>query len=158
MSQWVEITFDCIPLRLLREFVVPAEASPKYRQKCERVLAALAKHGAKNSYYLTNGRCTFHLLNHDTEGMLEFEFVGTVLTDEGDLHTVGCDVQAELARETCDWINAPIVDWFAQTVERAVMREFDRYIAAGDLAKTLARVEQDQAAQDAAGGYVGMYL
>ena len=38
------------------------------------------------------------------------------------------------------------------------MVEFDRYIAAGDLAQTVQRIEAIQARSDAAGGYLGMYL
>ena len=41
---------------------------------------------------------------------------------------------------------------------RAVEIEFDRYIAAGDLAQTKQRIEQLQAQSDQKGGFVGMYL
>lgn len=158
MNRWVEITFDCIPLRSLGKLSIPDDASPKFRRRCEALLAAAAKHGALNSYYLVNGKCAFHLVNHDTEGLLEFTFEGTVLTDAGDVRTVGSDLRVELARETCDWINAPVVEWFAKTVDHAVRREFDRYIEAGDLQRTFDRLAKLQAEQEATGGYVGMYL
>ena len=48
--------------------------------------------------------------------------------------------------------------WFAETVSRAVQVEFDRYIAAGDLEKTIERMEQVRAESDAHGGFLGMGL
>ena len=48
--------------------------------------------------------------------------------------------------------------WFRETVPRAVMVEFDRYIAVGDLKQTIERVEKIQAESDQHGGFVGMYL
>jgi hypothetical protein len=63
-----------------------------------------------------------------------------------------------LARETCDWLTEPIVQWFHESVTHAVKVEFDRYIAAGDLAQAHRRAEELQAQADAQGGYVGMYL
>ena len=83
---------------------------------------------------------------------------GTVLTDESDQKTLRCDLRVELARETCDWLTQPAASWLAETVTKAVEVEFDRYIAAGDLAQTIARIEQLRAQTDARGGYVGMYL
>jgi hypothetical protein len=50
------------------------------------------------------------------------------------------------------------VDWFKQTVPRAVGVEFDRYIQSTDLDQTKARIEQIEAASDDADGFVGMYL
>jgi hypothetical protein len=90
--------------------------------------------------------------------MLEFRFEGTVLTDAEDLHTQRSDLKVELVRETCEWLTEPIVQWFVETVHRAVNAEFDRYIEAGDLQKAKERIEKIQAASDEAGGYLGMYL
>jgi hypothetical protein len=50
------------------------------------------------------------------------------------------------------------VAWFQETVQRAVMVEFDRYIAAGDLQKTIQRIAKLQETMDARGGFVGMGL
>ena len=61
-----------------------------------------------------------------------------------------------MGRETCDWLTEPIVRWFAETVARAVRVEFDRYIAAGDLRKTIERMERLQAESDDQGGFIGM--
>jgi hypothetical protein len=50
------------------------------------------------------------------------------------------------------------VEWLRISVSRAVQTEFDRYIAAGDLTRALERLAREQAASDAAGGYLGMNL
>jgi hypothetical protein len=63
-----------------------------------------------------------------------------------------------LARETCDWLTQPVVAWFTETVSKAVMVEFNRYIAAGDLEQTKQRIAALQARADQEGGYLGMYL
>lgn len=158
MNQWVEITFDCLPLRSIGRLDIPLDASPKYREFCERLKQALEVHGSYNSYYLYNARCTFHLTNRDDLGMLEFRFEGTVLTDQEDRQTARADLSIELVRETCDWLAEPIVQWFEETVRRAVCVEFDRYIEAGDLEQAKQRIEKLQAASEEAGGFVGMYL
>ena len=90
--------------------------------------------------------------------MIEFRFEGTVLTDASDQKTHHCDLQVDLVREDCDWLTQPVVAWFAESVTRAAAPEFDRYIAAGDLAQTLKRIQQIQSQSDQTGGYVGMYL
>jgi hypothetical protein len=63
-----------------------------------------------------------------------------------------------LVRETCDWLTEAIVAWFKTCVEHAAAVEFDRYIAAGDLDRTIERIEMIQTQTDQQGGYVGMYL
>ncbi|HEY1064546.1 MAG TPA: hypothetical protein VGE52_00490 [Pirellulales bacterium] len=154
----VVIAFECLPLRTISRRDPPLDASPKFVAFCHRLIAACDKHGVHNSYYLHKGVCRFQLLNHPTLGRLEFSFEGVVLTDETDSHTVSVDVQPTLVRETCDWLTAPIVVWFHETVRRAITAEFDRYIAAGDLAKTVERLAKMQHDFDEHGGYVGMYL
>ena len=90
--------------------------------------------------------------------MAQFRFEGTLFTDSDDKSTERCDLTVELQRETCDWLTEPVVNWFAESVRRAVCVEFDRYIAAGDLDQTRNRIAKLQAASDEAGGFVGMYL
>ena len=80
------------------------------------------------------------------------------LTDASDQKTLRCDLQVELLRETCDWLTEPATQWLGETVVHAVTVEFDRFIAAGDLAQTVKRIEQLQAQSDQRGGFVGMYL
>ena len=158
MDRWVEIAFDCLPLRSIGRLDIPLDASPKFRQRCERIKLAMEKHGSHNTYFLYNAACKFHLTNRDDLGTLEFRWEGTVLTDASDLHTQTADLDVELVRETCDWLTAPVVAWFAQSVSEAVKVEFDRYIAAGDLQKAKERAARIQAEMEKSGGYVGMYL
>jgi hypothetical protein len=157
-GQWVEVEFDCMPLRSLPRVDAPLDASPKLAAKMLRVKHALEKHGSLNTYYLHNARCTYHLTNDPLQGMMEFEFEGVVLTDEQDLSARSCELQVSLVRETCSWLNQSIVDWLAETVRRNVLIEFNRYISAGDLTKTLERIERTRQASDESGGYVGMFL
>lgn len=158
MNRWVEIEFDCLPLRSIGRLDIPLDASPKFRERCLRIKASLEKHGTLNTYFLYNAQCTFRVTNDDETGMIQFRFEGTLLTDTGDLHSKSCDLEVELARETCDWLTEPVVQWFADSVPRAVLAEFNRYIEAGDLDQTLKRLEKIRQQSDESGGYVGMYL
>ena len=158
MNRWVEITFDCLPLRSVVRLDLPLDASPQFQAFCERVKAAIDKHGQFNTFYLYNGHCTYHLTNREDLGTIQFRFEGTVMTDEEDRHTVTCDLDVSLLRETCGWLSEPIVAWLRETVLRSVSVEFDRYIEAGDLERTRQRIEQLQAAADEGGGFIGMYL
>ncbi|HVX61768.1 MAG TPA: hypothetical protein VHC19_14230 [Pirellulales bacterium] len=158
MNRYVDISFDCLPLRSVGRLDIPMDASPKYRERCERIKRAIEDYGSHNTYFLYNAVCSYRLTNHQDIGLLEFRFEGVALTDAADQKTVRCNLEAELARETCDWLTEPIVQWFKETVPRSVAVEFDRYIAAGDLAQTVERIERIQAASDQQGGYVGMYL
>lgn len=154
----VKITFDCLPLRSVTRFDVPLDAPPEHEAKVERVKRAVEKHGLHNTYFLHNAKCVFHLTNDESVGMLELGFEGTVLTDPEDQKTLRCDLDVELQRETCPWLTEPIVAWFAETVNQAVRVEFDRYIAAGDLEKTIRRAAMLQQESDAKGGFLGMGL
>jgi hypothetical protein len=156
MSQFVEISFDCLPLRSVGRLDIPLDASPAYRDRCERTKGAIQKHGSHNSYFLYDASCVFHLTNQPDLGLLEFRFEGTVHTDPDDRRTVLADLEVTLVRETCDWLTEPVVAWFGETVSKAVVAEFDRYIAAGDLAQTVKRIAAIQAKADQAGGFLGM--
>lgn len=158
MGPYVDISFDCLPLRSVGRLEIPADASPKFRARCAGIQEALAKHGSHNSYYLYNAQCTFHLTNETEVGVIQFAFDGTLLTDDADERSRRCDLRVELKRETCDWLTEPIVEWFRETVSHAVAVEFNRFIAAGDLAKTVARIQALQAQSDAREGFLGMYL
>jgi hypothetical protein len=156
MSDYVDIAFDCLPLRSIGRFDVPLDASPEFRQFCHRVIAAAGRHGLHNSYYLHNARCVFHLTNDENLGVVEFQFEGTILTDPTDQKTLGSDLSVALHKEACDWLTAPVVAWFVETVSYAVRAEFDRYIASGDLQRTIRRIEQIQKESDSQGGFLGM--
>jgi len=138
--------------------VVPSEASPAYRSRLERVQRAISRHGTRNTYYLTNGSCTFQFTNDPDVGWVRFTVEGTVLTDEADTKTVGSDLAIRLDKETCDWLTQPAVEWLTLSVKHAVETEFDRYIAAGDLARAEERLAHERAASDASGGFLGMNL
>ena len=158
MSNPVEITFDCLPLRSVGRLDIPLDASPVYIALCQRVRAAIEEHGPQNSYYLYRAKCVFRLMNHAELGRVEFKFEGTALTDVEDTHTERCDLQVELVRETCDWLTQPVRQWFVETVPVSVANEFDRYIEAGDLEQARKRVEKIRAESDEANGFLGMYL
>ncbi len=153
-----EISFECLPLRSVGRLDIPLDASPKFRELCERIKAAIGRHGSHNTYFLHDAECIFHLTNQPELGLLEFRFQGTVLTDPQDRETIATDLDLTLHRETCDWLTQPVVAWFTETVSKAVMVEFNRYIAAGDLEQTKTRIAALQARADQEGGYLGMYL
>ena len=157
-GRWVEIAFDCLPLRSVARVDVPIDASPKLAQKMLRVKAAIDKHGTLNAYYLHNATCTYRLTNDPLVGMIQFVFEGVMLTVAADLRAQRSDLSVGLKRETCSWLNQAIVDWLAETVRQSVMVEFNRYISDGDLSKTIERVQQLESASERSGGFVGMYL
>ena len=158
MDRWVEIQFDCLPLRSVSRWDAPLDASPKLRDFYARLKEAHRKHGTHNTYYLHNARCIYHLTNQPALGMLEFRFEGVVLTDTEDRCTQGSDLTVELVRETCTWLSEPVVRWFQESVQHAVRVEFDHYIEAGDLEKTRQRIAKLQAESDQLEGFLGMYL
>lgn len=154
----VHVTFDCVPLRTVTRNDPPLDASPGFLALWNRVQAAIAKHGRHNTYYLFHGQCTYHLTNQPNVGMLAFAFEGCVMTDPEDRRTAACDLEVRLTGDTCDWATEPIIRWFTETVRRSVMAEFDRYIEAGDLRRTVERLQQLEAETHAKGGYVGFGL
>jgi hypothetical protein len=105
MQPWVDIRFDCLPLRTVSRLDAPMDASPNLQKLYENVKAAIAKHGRHNTYYLYNARCGFHLTNSAEIGLVEFSFEGVVLTDTTDAKTLTCDLQVYLVRENCDWLS-----------------------------------------------------
>lgn len=154
----VAIVFECTPLRSVPRLDIPLDASPRYRARLERMQRAVAEHGTRNAYYLTDGSCTFRFTNDPDSGWARFRFEGTLFTDDADQRTTGGDLEITLDVETCDWLTQPAVEWLTVSVKHAVEAEFDRYIAAGDLAKAKERLAREQAQSDEAGGYLGMNL
>lgn len=145
-------------MRTISRLDIPVDASPKYEQFVLRVKAALEKHGAHNTYYLHRGFCRFHLTNQLSRGTVEMSFEGTVLTGVQDQQTKSVDLSINLDQETCGWLNERIVEFFVESTKHAVLVEFDRYIAAGDLEKTRQRIEAIDRQDEANQGYIGMYL
>lgn len=158
MTGWVDIRFDCLPMRSIPRLDAPLDASPKFIEKVSRIKRALERHGTFNTYYLHNATCTFHLTNDVSIGTIEFRFEGTAFTDETDSKSLRVELEVHLERETCSWLNQSIVDWLSESVSHAVMVEFDRYIAAGDLQRTRERMEKSEQELIASQGFVGMYL
>ena len=156
MNRCVKITFDCVPLRSVPRWDIPLDASPEFRELCERIKQAAAKHGLHNSYYLCRGRCVFHLINDSTMGMLAFRFEGTVLTDAEDRKAVDLDLDVTLAQETCDWLTAPVVSWFCESVRHAVLVEFQHYLATTDSDQTSERQQWIESEMIRQAGFVGL--
>jgi hypothetical protein len=142
MDPAVDIAFDCLPLRSVGRIDIPLDASPAFRARLEHLKRAIDTHGSENSYFLYNSRCVYRLANSDIEGMLRFSFEGAVLTDRSDAKADRADLDIELVSETCGGLPAVVVEWFCGAVERAVLVEFDRFIAAGHLAKRVDELER----------------
>ena len=183
MAQNVEITFACIPLRSVGRFDPPLDATEEQRALWVQLHRALNTHGAHNAFFLYNATCVFHFTHHPTLGMVDANrAVGEVAADisrqalDADVDdadrraaaaailnrfsrkAIGSDLSVELQSETCPWLTAEAVAWLKETVEQAVRIEFDRYIAAGDLQRTIDRLRDLEAETEAKGGYLGMGL
>lgn len=157
-GQWVEVEFECLPLRSVTRLDVPVDASPRYEQFVLRVKSAISKHGSFNAYYLHDAKCKYHLTNDPAQGQVVFGFEGTILTDSSDRKTKAADLNVKLESETCSWLTEPFVGYLAESVQHAVVVEFNRFIEAGDLAITEQRIKALQEQSDSADGFVGMYL
>jgi hypothetical protein len=155
MEPVVDIAFDCFPLRSVGRLDVPIDASPEFQARLEHLKRSIDNHGTKNAYFLYNAYCVYRLANSDIDGMLRFAFQGTVLTDRSDAKADRADLEIELVGETCDGVPALVVEWFCGQVERAVLIEFDRFIAAGQLAARVGELER-LTQLDAVSGFAGM--
>ncbi len=155
MHSVVDIEFDCLPLRSVARVDVPLDASPSYRARCEQLQQAIEAHGGENAYFLYNTRCTYRLANSNIENMLRFSFDGTLLTDGSDCKAERAEVNVELVAETCDGVPSSVMDWFRAAVVRAVLVEFDRFIAAGRLADRVGQLGKIDSITDVA-GFAGM--
>ena len=134
MEPVVDIAFDCLPLRSLPRVDIPIDASPAFRARCERLRNALDAHPGENAYYLYNTRCTYRLANSDIDNMLRFSFDGTLVTDRSDCKADRADLNIVLTAETCGGVPPAALDWLRGVVRQAVLIEFDRFIADGQLA------------------------
>jgi hypothetical protein len=157
MQPCVDISFDCLPLRSVGRVDVPLDASPVFRVRCERLQKAIDSHGTHNAYFLYNTRCVFRLANSDIEGMLRFTFDGALLTDRSDCRADRADLAIELAGETCGPMPPEVLAWFRRAVERAVVIEFDHFIAAGRLAERVSELGQVESLYDVA-DFRGMHV
>ena len=135
MDPFVEIAFDCLPLRSVGRVDAPLDASPVFHNRMLKLKAALRKYGSERTYFLYNAHCLFRLANSEVDGSLRFEFDGVVQTDSGDLKTQAVDLDICLESETCGGVPAEVQAWLEQRVGQAVAIDFDRYIAAGQLSE-----------------------
>jgi hypothetical protein len=127
----VQIAFDCLPLRSIARLDVPIDASDALRRRVERMKAAMAAFGLPRSDFLYNAHCTFRFANSEVEGSCRFEFEGAVQTDAGDRKCERALLDVHLTSETCGGLPADVQAWLVERVHRAVVIEFDRFIAAG---------------------------
>jgi hypothetical protein len=128
MDRYVDIAFDCIPLRSMTRTDAPLDASPALTAKFERIKQAIAVHGTHNSYFLHNAACRFFVTNDPNRGMIAFRFEGVVFTDESDCLAKHAELSVTLDKETCPWLEQHVVRWFSETVTQAVLVEFNRYL------------------------------
>ena len=156
MSSSVEIDFDCVPLRSVPRWDVPLDATPRFRNLCKRMRQAAATHGNHNSYYLHSGRCVFRLTNDAALGRLVFAFEGTALTDAQDRNAVDLHLQVTLEHEACDWLVAPVLSWFHETVRHAVLVDFQRYLEATESEKRSRRQRWIELEMVGQAGFVGV--
>ena len=155
MEPVVDIEFDCLPLRSVGRVDVPLDASPAFRARCERLKHAIDLHASENAYFLYNTQCIYHLANSEIANMLRFTFDGTVLTDRSDRQAERADLAVELAAETCGGVPTAALEWLKGVVERAVLVEFDRFIAAGQLATRVAELGDVESVASVS-GFAGM--
>lgn len=157
MGPFVEITFDCLPLRSLGRLDTPLDASAEYRARQEKLAAAMEAYGPDRTYFLYNAKCVFHLANSEIEGMIRYRFEGCVRTDAGDAITEQVDLEVQLVSDTCDGIPALTNEWLIGRVKKAVAVEFDRFIAAGTLAQRATDLGKIELLSDVA-GISGMHV
>jgi hypothetical protein len=155
MQPVVDIAFDCLPLRSVARVDVPLDASPAFRARCERLQQATEAHVGENAYFLYNTRCTYRLANSDIENMLRFSFDGTLITDRSDCKADRADLSVVLTAETCGGVPPAVLDWLRRSVKRAVLIEFDRFIADGQLADRVKQLGSVDSITDVA-GFAGM--
>ena len=153
MNPPVHIAFDCIPLRSVGRLDIPLDASAAHRAHCQRLQDAIHEHGTENAYYLHQAMAVFRLANSAVDGMLRFEFQGTVLTDASDRKAVSAELDIRLAGNTALDMDAAALAWWQQIVRRAVVIEFDRFVAAGKLPPPA-----DQPDSWPGGEFTGMHL
>ena len=155
MEPLVDIAFDCLPLRSVGRVDVPIDASPAFRARCQHLQRAIDSHGNQNAYYLYNTRCVFRLANSDVANMVRFSFDGTLITDRSDCKADRADLAVKLIAETCGGMPEEVLAWFRDVVERAVIIEFDHFIAAGQLAARVRELGAVASVADLA-GFSGM--
>ncbi len=158
MERYVDIQFDCVPLRSMTRLDAPLDASPALAAKYDRIKNAIAVHGTHNTYYLHNATCRFFVTNDPSHGMIAFRFEGVVFTEETDSIAKHAELQVSLDKETCPWLEQHVVKWFEESVIHAVVVEFNRFIEAGNPEQTRQRIQNLEKSLETSGGFLGMHL
>lgn len=158
MNRYVDIEFDCLPLRSVTRLDPPLDASPVLEAKFHRLKEAIQLHGTLNTYYLHNAKCRYFVTNDPARGMIAFSFEGVVFTDANDERSKHAELKVTLEEETCPWLDQHVVKWFQESVVHAVLVEFDRFIYAGDAEQTRKRIRELEQSLEATGGFLGMHL
>jgi hypothetical protein len=148
----VDIAFDCLPLRSVSRLDVPLDASEALQRRAERMKSAINELGTERTYFLYNARCVLRFANSEVDGACRFEFEGAVKTDAGDRKCELTRLDVRLVSETCGGVPPAVEAWLADRVREAVAVEFDRFIAAGQLANR----PNETYAFDEAGGLSGL--
>lgn len=144
----VDIAFDCLPLRAVGRLDVPLDASDELRRRSERIKAAINDYGTERTYFLYNARCVFRFANSEVDGVCRLEFEGVVRTDAGDRKCDETALDVRLVSETCGGVPDPVLAWLTERVREAAAIEFDRFIAAGELAARSAELSALEAADN----------
>ncbi len=151
----VDVEFECVPLRTIGRLDIPLDASDVQRRRAAHMQSAINSYGVERTYFLQNARCVFRFANSDVEGVCRFEFEGVARTDAGDRKCEEAILEVALVSETCGGVPDAVREWLVDRVRRAVAIEFDRFIAAGQLAAH-AGPSSESAATDKLDGLGGM--
>ena len=158
MNRYVEVEFDCIPLRSVTRLDPPLDAPPALEAKFHRIQDAIEQHGTLNTYYLHNAKCKYFVTNDPAQGMIAFAFEGVLFTDSSDEFAKHAELKVTLEKETCPWLDQHVVKWFQESVIHAVLVEFNQFIGAGDAEQTRKRLRELERQLQNTGGFLGMYL
>jgi hypothetical protein len=151
MEPIVDIAFDCLPLRSIGRVDIPLDASPTLRARVQQLQKAIESHDTQHAYFLYNTRCIYRFANSDVDNMVRFSFDGTVVTDRSDRKADHADLAIELTAETCGGLPPDVLTWFRGVVKRAILIEFDHFIAAGRLAQRVHQLGKVASLADVAG-------
>jgi hypothetical protein len=151
----VLIQFDCYPFRSATRLDIPMDAPEEFQELCRRFVMALRQHGTSHTYYLHSATVEFRLSN-GPGARVKFAFEGTAWTDAEDRKTTRLDIATRLLESDFGPLEAEVERFFVEAVEQAVTAEFDRYIEAGELEKSVQRAKAAMLQSEQSGGYMGM--
>jgi hypothetical protein len=152
----VDVEFDCVPLRTIGRLDIPLDASDAQRRRAAHMQSAINSYGVERTYFLQNARCVFRFANSDVEGVCRFEFEGIARTDAGDRKCEEVILEVALVSETCGGVPSVVQEWLIERVRQAVAIEFDRFIAAGQLAAQVGQPEAPSRMAENLDGLGGM--